>query len=109
MFCLSVRDSRGRWYIGFIYSWYRWQDGGHERGGAGHRLPVTMGYAVGHWEGNTLVIRTTGTAGGRCTRRIRATAFGRHGAYRKLRILANGRMKRDTIEDPAFYSKPGMR
>jgi hypothetical protein len=95
-------------YIGFIYSWYRWHRMVDMSGAEPDiELPVTMGYAVGHWEGKTLVIRTTGTAGETVLDGFGLPHSEDMVLTENLRILANGRLEaRYTIEDPAFYLKP---
>ncbi len=70
-------------------------------------LPLTMGFPVGRWEGNTLVIRTTGL--------IDATVMDASGLphseqltlTERLRVLPDGRLEdRITIDDPENYKQP---
>ena len=47
--------------VGFIYGWYRWHRTVDMSGEPVEPLlPQTMGYPVGHWEGDTLVIHSNG-------------------------------------------------
>jgi hypothetical protein len=103
---LEIRGDNER--LAFIHGWYRWfriVDLG--AGTADPPLPLTMGYPVGRWEGETLVIRTVGLTD--------ATVLDASGLPRseqmtiteRLRVLPNGRLEdRITIEDPENYSKP---
>jgi hypothetical protein len=57
-------------YVGFIYNWYRWHRVADMSGQkADPVLPTTMGYPVGHWDGDTLVIDTVGTGTKPCSTR----------------------------------------
>jgi hypothetical protein len=92
----------------FIHGWYRWfriVDMG--TGTADPPLPLTMGFPVGHWEGDTLVIRTGGL--------IDTTVMDASGLphseelvlTERLRVLRDGRLEdRITIEDPQNYTQP---
>ncbi len=94
--------------IAFIHGWYRWfrtVDMGP--GTPDPPLPLTLGFPVGHWEGNTLVIRTAGL--------IDTTVMDASGLPHSeqlkltehLRVLPNGRLEdRITIEDPDNYTQP---
>jgi hypothetical protein len=47
--------------VGFVYGWYRWHRAVDMSGQPAEPvLPQTMGYPVGHWEGETLVIESNG-------------------------------------------------
>ncbi|HXC60425.1 MAG TPA: hypothetical protein VN645_14010 [Steroidobacteraceae bacterium] len=103
---LEIRADSSR--IVFIHGWYRWfrtVDMG--AGAVDPPLPLTMGFPVGHWEGNTLVIRTVGV--------IDATVMDASGLphseqltlTERLRVLADGRLEdRITIEDAENYTRP---
>jgi len=103
---LEIRGDASR--MAFIHGWYRWfriVDMG--AGTADPPLPLTMGFPVGHWEGNTLVIRTGGL--------IDTTVMDASGLphseelalTERLRVLKGGRLEdRITIEDPANYTEP---
>jgi hypothetical protein len=94
--------------IAFIHGWYRWfrtVDMG--AGTADPPLPLTMGFPVGRWEGNTLVIRTSGL--------IDATVMDASGLphseqlklIERLRVLPNGRLEdRIIIDDPENFTQP---
>ena len=102
----EVRGDASR--IVFIHGWYRWfrvVDLG--AGTADPPLPLTMGFPVGHWERNTLVIRTTGL--------IDSTVMDASGLphseqlalTERLQVLRDGRLEdRITIEDPENYTQP---
>jgi len=103
---LEIRADASR--IVFIHGWYRWfrtVDMG--AGAVDPPLPLTMGFPVGHWEGNTLVIRTVGL--------IDATVMDASGLphserltlTERLRVLPDLRLEdRITIDDPENYSRP---
>ena len=103
---LEIRADANR--VAFIHGWYRWfriVDMG--AGTADPPLPLTMGFPVGRWEGNTLVIRTTGL--------IDATVMDASGLphseqltlTERLRVLPDGRLEdRITIDDPENYKQP---
>ena len=103
---LEIRADANR--IAFIHGWYRWfrtVDMG--AGTVDPPLPLTMGFPVGRWEGNTLVIRTTGL--------IDATVMDASGLphseqltlTERLRVLPDGRLEdRITIVDPENYTQP---
>lgn len=95
-------------YLAFIHGWYRWHRVVDMTGAAADPvLPLTMGYPVGHWEGDTLVIRTTGL--------IDSTLLDASGLPRsedmvlteRLSVLANGKLEnRITIDDPESFAQP---
>ena len=94
--------------IGFIYAWYRWHRvvdmSGREPDPI---LPQTMGYPVGRWDGDTLVIETIGT-----TDETTLDEFGLPHSEdmiltEKLDLLPNGKLRATyTIDDAAFYTRP---
>jgi hypothetical protein len=103
---LEIRADASR--IAFIHGWYRWfrtVDMG--TGAVDPPLPLTMGFPVGHWEGDTLVIRTVGL--------IDTTVMDASGLphseqltlTERLRVLPDGRLEdRITIVDPENYTQP---
>ena len=102
---LEIRADADR--IAFIHGWYRWfriVDLGP--GTVDPPLPLTMGFPVGRWEGNTLVIRTGGL--------IDTTVMDASGLphseeltlTERLRVLPDGRLEdRITIDDPEHYTR----
>jgi hypothetical protein len=92
----------------FIHGWYRWFRTIDVGGPAvDPPLPLTMGFPVGKWEGDTLVIRTVGL--------IDVTVMDAMGMphseelvlTERLRVLADGRLEdRITVEDPETFSRP---
>ena len=95
-------------YLAFIHGWYRTHRVVDMKGEpVDPPLPLTMGFANGRWEGDTLVIRTTGL--------IDVTTLDASGLPRseemvlteRLRVLPDGRLEdRITIEDPATFTQP---
>jgi hypothetical protein len=95
-------------YVAFIYGWYRWfrtVDMGMQE--VDPPFPITLGFPVGHWEGDTLVIRTVGLA--------ESTVMDASGLPRsdqsvlteRLRVLPDGRLEdRITVEDPGTFTQP---
>ena len=102
----EIRSDNER--IAFIHGWYRWfriVDLG--AGTADPPLSLTMGFPVGRWEGETLVIRTTGLTD---VTVLDASGLPHSEAMvltERLRVLPNGRLEdRITIEDAENYSRP---
>jgi hypothetical protein len=92
-------------HLAFVHGWYRWFRAVDLDGpDAEPRLPLTMGYPVGRWEGDTLVIRTVGLTD--------STAMDASGLphsdqlvmTERLRVLDDGRLEdRLSFEDPATF------
>jgi hypothetical protein len=103
---LEIRADANR--VVFIHGWYRWfrtVDMG--AGAVDPPLPLTMGFPVGHWEDNTLVIHTVGL--------IDSTVMDASGLphseqltlSERLRVLPDGRLEdRITVDDPENYTQP---
>jgi len=103
---LEIRGDSNR--VAFIHGWYRWfriVDLG--TAAVDPPLPLTLGFPVGQWEGNTLVIRTVGL--------IDATVLDASGLPHSeqltltehLRVLPDGRLEdRITLEDPQTFTRP---
>jgi hypothetical protein len=96
-------------YLAFIHGWYRWHRVVDMAGSevVDPPLPLTMGFPVGRWEGDTLVIRTVGL--------IDATILDASGLphseqlvlTERLRVLPDGRLEnRITVEDPDTFTQP---
>jgi len=96
-------------HLAFIHGWYRWFRA-VDLGGPDVNdppLPLTMGFPVGRWEGDTLVIRTVGLTD--------ATVMDANGLphsdllvlTERLRVLPDGRLEdRMTVEDPDTFTRP---
>jgi hypothetical protein len=95
-------------YIGFIYNWYRWHrvvDMSGQK--ADPVLPTTMGYPVGHWEGDTLVIETVGTEDETVLDAMGMPHSDDMELTERLRILPDGHLEdRVTIDDAANFTHP---
>ena len=103
---LEIRADAHR--IAFIHGWYRWfrtVDLGE--GAVDPPLPLTMGFPVGRWEGNSLLIRTVGL--------IDTTVMDASGLphseqltlTERLRVLPDGTLEnRITFDDPEYYTRP---
>jgi hypothetical protein len=95
-------------FLAFIHGWYRWHRVVDMAGGeVDPPLPLTMGFPVGTWEGDTLVIRTVGL--------IDVTHLDAAGLphsedlvlTERLRVLPDGRLEnRIRIEDPETFDEP---
>lgn len=95
-------------FLAFIHGWYRWHRVVDMAGGeVDPPLPLTMGFPVGHWEEDALVIRTVGL--------IDATILDASGLphseqmvlTERLRVLPDGRLEdRITVEDPDTFTQP---
>jgi hypothetical protein len=68
---------------------------------------MTMGYPVGKWDGETLVIETTGIAGETVLDAMGLPHSEEMLLTERLRALPDGRLEvRFTIKDEAFYTRP---
>lgn len=95
-------------YLAFIHGWYRWHRIVDLAGGeVDPPLPLTMGFPVGRWEGDTLVIRTTGLSD---VAVLDASGLPRSEQMvltERLKVLADGRLEdRITVEDPETFTQP---
>jgi hypothetical protein len=95
-------------FVGFIYGWYRWHrmvDMSGQK--ADPVLPQTMGYPVGRWEDQTLVIETVGLAGETVLDGFGLPHSEDMVITEKLRVLADGRLEaRFTFDDQAYFTAP---
>jgi hypothetical protein len=70
-------------------------------------LPLTMGFPVGHWEGDTLVIRTVGLSD---VAVLDASGLPRSEQMvltERLHVLPDGRLEdRITVDDPETFTQP---
>lgn len=102
---MEIRADANR--IAFIHGWYRWfriVDLG--AGTADPPLPLTMGFPVGHWEGSTLVIRTTGLSDTTVMDASGLPHSEQLTLTERLRVLPDGRLEdRITIDDPEHYTQ----
>jgi hypothetical protein len=103
---LEIRGDADR--IAFIHAWYRWfriVDMGP--GPVDPPLPLTMGFPVGHWDDDTLVIRTVGLTDTTVMDASGLPHSERLTLTERLRVLPNGRLEdRITIDDPENYTQP---
>ncbi len=102
---LEIRADANR--IAFIHGWYRWfriVDLG--AGTPDPPLPLTMGFPVGRWEGNTLVIRTAGLSDATVMDASGLPHSEQLAVTERLRVLPDGRLEdRITIDDPENYTQ----
>jgi hypothetical protein len=95
-------------YLAFIHGWYRW-----------HRVvnltrvevdpptPLTMGFPVGHWEDDTLVIRTVGLSDVTVLDASGLPHSEQMVLTERLRVLSDGRLEnRMTIDDAETFTRP---
>jgi hypothetical protein len=95
-------------HLAFIHGWYRWHRVVNLAGvEVDPPFPLTMGFPVGHWENDTLVIRTAGLSD--------VTVLDASGLPRseemvlteRLRVLPDGRLEdRMTIDDAETFTGP---
>ncbi|MEP7312271.1 MAG: hypothetical protein ABI859_06790 [Pseudomonadota bacterium] len=95
-------------HLAFIHSWYRWFRAVDLNGPEPEPpLPTTLGFPVGRFEGNTLVIRTIGLTD---TTVLDASGLPHSDQLvitERLRVLPDGRLEdRMTIEDPDTFTQP---
>jgi len=96
-------------YLAFIHGWYRWHRVVDLAGGAvdDPPLPLTMGFPVGHWEGDSLVIRTVGLSDVTVLDATGLPHSDQLALTERLRVLPDGRLEdRLTIEDPDTFTAP---
>lgn len=95
-------------HLAFIHGWYRWFRAVDLNGPEPQPpLPTTMGFPVGQFEGDTLVIRTVGLTDATV---MDATGLPRSDQMimtERLRVLPDGRLEnRMTFEDPDTFEQP---
>ena len=102
----EIKSERG--YLAFLFGWYRWYRLVDMSGQApDFVLPTTMGYSAGHWEGRTLVIKTTGLDDETVLDASGLPHSDQMALTERLRVLPGGHLEvRFTIDDPAFYTRP---
>jgi hypothetical protein len=95
-------------FVGFIYDWYRWHRVVDMSGKAADPiLPQTMGYPVGRWDGDTLVIETVGMTDETVLDTMGLPHSEDMKLTERLRVLPDGELEaRYTIDDGEFYSRP---
>ncbi len=95
-------------HLAFIHGWYRWFRAVDLNGPnvVDPQLPLTMGFPVGRFEGNVLVIRTVGLTD---TTVLDASGLPHSDQMvltERLRVLPDGRLEnRMTIEDPDTFTR----
>jgi hypothetical protein len=95
-------------FLAFIHGWYRWFRVVNLTGvEVDPPLPLTGGFSVGHWEGDTLVIRTVGLSD---VAVLDASGLPRSEEMvltERLRVLPDGRLEdRITVDDPETFTEP---
>lgn len=97
-------------HLAFIHGWYRWfrtvdMSGSEEE--VDVPFPVTLGFPVGSWEGDTLVIRTVGLADNTVMDAAGMPRSDQMVLVERLRVLPDGRLEdRITVEDPGTFTQP---
>lgn len=94
--------------VGFIYGWYRWHRAVDMSGQlADLLLPQTMGYPVGHWEGDTLVIVSNGLTSDTILDASGLPHSDDMLLEERLHVTLDGKLHdRFRIIDPEIYSAP---
>lgn len=95
-------------FLAFMHGWYRWFRVVNLTGvEVDPPLPLTAGFPVGHWEGDTLVIRTVGLSD---VAVLDASGLPRSEQMvltERLHVLPDGRLEdRITIDDPETFTEP---
>ena len=95
-------------HLAFIHGWYRWHRVVNLAGvEVDPPFPLTMGFPVGHWEDDTLVIRTVGLSD---VAVLDASGLPRSEQMvltERLRVLPDGRLEdRITVDDPETFTQP---
>jgi hypothetical protein len=94
--------------VGFVYGWYRWHSVVDMSGQpADPVLPQPMGYPVGHWDGDALVIDTNGLTSDTILDASGLPHSDDMQLSERIEPVADGRLRiRFRITDPAIYAKP---
>lgn len=105
-YAFEIREDAG--FVGFIYQWYRWHRMVDMTGQEPEIVvPTTMGYPVGHWDKDALVIKTVGTNDETVLDAMGLPHSEDMVLTERLTLLPNGHLEaRFQIEDSEFYSKP---
>jgi hypothetical protein len=96
-------------HLAFIHDWYRWfravdLDGPEV---TDYPAPMTLGYSVGRFEGDTLVIRTVGISDSTVLDASGLPHSDELVITERLRVLPDGRLEnRMTFEDPQTFTAP---
>jgi hypothetical protein len=95
-------------HLAFIHGWYRWFRAIDLNGPdvVEPPLPLTMGFPVGRFEGDTLVIRTVGLTDSTVLDASGLPHSDQLVLTERLRVLPDGRLEnRLTIEDPETFTR----
>ena len=95
-------------YLAFIHGWYRWHRVVNLAGvEVDPPLPLTMGFPVGHWEDDTLVIRTVGLSDVTVLDASGLPHSEQMVLTERLRVLGDGRLEnRIAVDDPDTFTRP---
>ena len=95
-------------YLAFIHGWYRWHRVVNLAGvEVDPPLPLTMGFPVGHWEDDTLVIRTVGLSDVAVLDASGLPHSEQIVLTERLSVLPDGRLEdRLTIDDAETFTRP---
>jgi hypothetical protein len=95
-------------HLAFIHGWYRWFRAVDLNGPdvVDPPLPLTLGFPVGRFEGDTLVIRTVGLTDSTVLDASGLPHSDQMVLTERLRVLPDGRLEnRLTIEDPETFTR----
>ena len=94
--------------VGFVYGWYRWHRVVDMSGQpADPVLPQPMGYPVGHWDGDSLVIDSNGLTSDTILDASGLPHSDDMQLSERIEPLSRDRLRiRFRITDPAIYSRP---
>ncbi len=103
-YALEIIGSGDR--VAFLHDWFRWYRVVDMAGGEPEFwYPTTMGFPVGEWDGDTLVIRTVGMSDVTTLDAAGLPHSDDMVLTERIRLLPDGRLEnRFTIEDPQFYT-----
>ncbi|MEO6369067.1 MAG: hypothetical protein ABIP38_13875, partial [Steroidobacteraceae bacterium] len=95
-------------HVAFIHGWYRWFRAIDMNGPPPEPpLPTTMGFPVGKFEGDALVIRTVGITDATVLDASGLPHSDQMVLTERLRVLPDGRLENHmTIEDPETFTSP---
>jgi hypothetical protein len=94
-------------HLAFIHGWYRWFRAVDLNGPEPEpRIPTTLGFPVGRFEGDTLVIRTVGLTDATVLDASGLPHSDQMVLTERVRVLPDGRLEdRITIEDPDTFTQ----